>query len=135
MVDYKALMGLSLLWVPHFRARRGTSLKVIDSATTSTSITKCFLVSRRNTRKHTNVGKSLELRITRVIYRIGQITHRAITNNKWDQVIVTMHASKLKMKTRTKHIRTRTHNLQTKLQIQEVTDLRDYFQSSSEFST
>jgi hypothetical protein len=55
-------------------------------------------------RKHTNVGKSLELRIARVIYQIRQITHRAITKNKQDQVIVTMHASKLKMNTRTKHI-------------------------------
>jgi hypothetical protein len=56
--------------------------------------------------KHTNVGKSLELRIVRVIYRVGQITHRAITKNKWDQVIVTLHASKLKRKTRIKDIRT-----------------------------
>jgi hypothetical protein len=55
-------------------------------------------------RKHTNVGKSLELRIARVIYQIRQITHRAITKNKQDQVIVTMHASKLKMNTRIKHI-------------------------------
>jgi hypothetical protein len=62
-------------------------------------------------RKHTNVDKSLELRIVRVIYRVRQITHRAITKNKRDQVIVTMHASKLKMNTRTKHIRTRTQSL------------------------
>jgi hypothetical protein len=34
----------------------------------------------------------------RVIYRLKQITHRAITTNKRDQVIVTMHASKLKTK-------------------------------------
>jgi hypothetical protein len=27
VVDYKALTGLSLLWVPHFHARRGASLK------------------------------------------------------------------------------------------------------------
>jgi hypothetical protein len=74
----------------------------------SMSITKCFLVSRGNTRKHTNVGKSLELRVARVIYRVRQITHRAITKNKRDQVIVTMHTSKLKMNTRTKHIRIRT---------------------------
>jgi hypothetical protein len=47
-----------------------------------------------------------ESRVVRVIYRVGQITHKAITKNKWDQVIVTMHASKLKMNTRTKHIRT-----------------------------
>jgi hypothetical protein len=62
-------------------------------------------------RKHTNIGKSLELRIARVIYRVEQITHRAITKNKRDQVIVTMYASKLKMNTRTKYIRTRTQSL------------------------
>jgi hypothetical protein len=61
--------------------------------------------------KHTNVGKSLELVIVRVIYRVGQITHKAITKNKWDQVIVIMHASKLKMNTRTKYIRTMTQSL------------------------
>jgi hypothetical protein len=72
---------------------------------------KCFLVSRQNVRKHTNVGKSLELRIERVIYRVRQITHRAITKNMWDQVTVTMLVSKLKMNTRTKHIRTRTQSL------------------------
>jgi hypothetical protein len=27
VVDYKALIGLSLMWVSHFRARRGASLK------------------------------------------------------------------------------------------------------------
>jgi hypothetical protein len=86
-------------------------------------------------RKHTNVGKSLELRIVRVIYRVGQITHRTITKNKGDQVIVTMHASKLKMNTRTKHIRTRTQSLQRKVKIQELNDLRDYFQSLSECLT
>jgi hypothetical protein len=110
-VDYKALIGLSLLRVPHFRARCGASLKVIHSDTTSMSITKCFLVSRRNTRKHTNVGNSHELRIARVIYQVGQITHKAITKNKWDQVIIAIHTSKLKMNTRTKHIRTRTQSL------------------------
>jgi hypothetical protein len=47
-------------------------------------------------RKHTNVGKPLELRGARVIYQVGQITHKAITTNKRDQVIVTIHASKLK---------------------------------------
>jgi hypothetical protein len=62
-------------------------------------------------RKHTNVSKSLELRIVRVIYEVRQITHRAITKNKWDQVIVTMQASKLKMNTRTKYIRIRTQSL------------------------
>jgi hypothetical protein len=111
MVNYKALTGLSLLRIPHFRARRGASLKVIHSDTTSMSITKCFLVSQRNTRKHTNVGKLLDLRIVRVIYRVGQITHRAITKNKQDQVIVTIPTSKLKMNTRTKHIRTRIQSL------------------------
>jgi hypothetical protein len=48
--------------------------------------------------KHANVGKTLELRGARVIYRVEQITHRAITTNKRNQVIVTMHASKLKTK-------------------------------------
>jgi hypothetical protein len=45
-----------------------------------------------------HVGKRLELRGARVIYRVGQITHRAITTNKRGQVIVTMHTSKLKTK-------------------------------------
>jgi hypothetical protein len=62
-------------------------------------------------RKHTNVGNPLELQVARVTYRVGQITHRAITKNKRDQVMVTMHASKLKRNTRTKHIRTRTQSL------------------------
>jgi hypothetical protein len=44
MVDYKALIGLSLLWVPHFRARRGASLKDLNPDTTSLSKAKCFLV-------------------------------------------------------------------------------------------
>jgi hypothetical protein len=48
--------------------------------------------------KQTNVGKALELRGARVIYRVRQITHIAITKNKRDQVIVTMHTSKLKTK-------------------------------------
>jgi hypothetical protein len=86
-------------------------------------------------RKHTNVSKSLELRIARVIYRVGQITHRAITINKQDQVIVTMHASKLKMNTRIKHIRTRTQSLSRKVKIQKLTDLQDYFRSLSECLT
>jgi hypothetical protein len=34
----------------------------------------------------------------RVIYQVGQISHKAITTNKRDEVIVTMHASKLKTK-------------------------------------
>jgi hypothetical protein len=118
--------------VPHFRAMCGASLNVIH---TFVSITKCFLVSRRNTRKYTNIGKSLELRIARVIYRVGQIAHRAITKNKWDKVILTMHASKLKMNTRTKHIRTRTQSLQRKVKIQEFIDLQDYFRSLSECLT
>jgi hypothetical protein len=46
VVDYKALTGLLLLWVPHFQARHVASLKVIHSDTTSVSITKCFLISR-----------------------------------------------------------------------------------------
>jgi hypothetical protein len=46
VVDYKALTGLSLLWVPHFRARRGASLKDLNMDTTSMSKAKCFLVSR-----------------------------------------------------------------------------------------
>jgi hypothetical protein len=62
-------------------------------------------------RKHTNIGNPLELRVARVIYQVGQITPRAITKNKWDEVIVTMHTSKLKINTRTKHIRTRTQSL------------------------
>jgi hypothetical protein len=33
-VDYKALIGLSLLWVTYFHARRGASLKVIHPDTT-----------------------------------------------------------------------------------------------------
>jgi hypothetical protein len=49
-------------------------------------------------RKHTNVDKPLELCRARVIYRVRQITHRAITTNKRDQVIVTMHASNLKIR-------------------------------------
>jgi hypothetical protein len=62
-------------------------------------------------RKHINIGNSLELTITRVIYRVRQITHIAITKNKWDQVIVTMHALKLKMNIRSKHIRSKTQSL------------------------
>jgi hypothetical protein len=110
-------------------------LKVILLDTTSASITKCFLLSQRNMRKHTNIGNPLELRAVRVTYQVGHITHRAITKNKRDQVIVTMHASKLKMNTRTKHIRTRTQSPQRKVKIQELTDLRDYVRSSSEYLT
>jgi hypothetical protein len=96
MLDYKALIGLSHLWVPHFYARCGASLKDLNMDTTSVSKTKCFLITRSNARKHTNVGKALKLRGARVIYRVRQLTHRAITTNKRDQVIVTVHASKLK---------------------------------------
>jgi hypothetical protein len=46
VVDYKALIGLSLMWVPHFRARHGASLKDLNLNTTSASKAKCFLVSR-----------------------------------------------------------------------------------------
>jgi hypothetical protein len=70
MVDYKALIGLSLLQVPHFHARHGTSLKDLNPDTMSVSKAKCFPISRYNTWKHTNVGKALELRGARVIYRV-----------------------------------------------------------------
>jgi hypothetical protein len=49
-------------------------------------------------RKHTNIGLAHELWGARVIYQVRQITHRAVTINKRDQVIVTMHTSKLKTK-------------------------------------
>jgi hypothetical protein len=98
VVDYKALTGLSLIRVPHFHARHGASLKDLNPDTTSTSKAKCFLVSWWNTRKHTNISKPLELWGARVIYQVGQITHRGITTNKRDQVIVTMYTSKLKTK-------------------------------------
>jgi hypothetical protein len=98
VVDYKALTGLSLLWVPHFHARHGASLKDLNLDTMSTSKAKCFPISRRNTRKHTNIYKPLELRVARVIYQVEQITHKAITTNKRNHVIVTMHVSKLKTK-------------------------------------
>jgi hypothetical protein len=93
VVDYKALTWLSLLWVPYFCPRHGASLKDLNPDTTSVSKVKCFPVSRWNTRKHTNIGKPLELWGARVIYRVEQITQRAITINKRDQVIVTMHAT------------------------------------------
>jgi hypothetical protein len=98
VVDYKALTGLSLLRVPHFHARHGASLKDLNLDTTIVSKAKYFLINQWNTGKHTNVGKGLELRGARVIYRVGQITHRAITTNKKDHVIITMHTSKLKTK-------------------------------------
>jgi hypothetical protein len=46
VVDYKALIGLSLLRVSHFRARHGASLKDLNPDTMSTSKAKCFPVSR-----------------------------------------------------------------------------------------
>jgi hypothetical protein len=46
VVDYKALTELSLLRVPHFRARRGASLNDLNPDTTSTSKAKCFLISQ-----------------------------------------------------------------------------------------
>jgi hypothetical protein len=61
VVDYKALIGLSLLWVSHFCARCVALLKNLNSDTTSVSKAKCFLVNQCNTRKHTNIGKPLEL--------------------------------------------------------------------------
>jgi hypothetical protein len=42
MVDYKALIGLSLLRVPHFCARCGASLRILNPGTTSTSKAKYF---------------------------------------------------------------------------------------------
>jgi hypothetical protein len=45
VVDYKALTGLSVLRVPHFRARHGASLKDLNPDTTSTRKSKSFLVS------------------------------------------------------------------------------------------
>jgi hypothetical protein len=62
--------------VPHFRARCGAPLKDLNPDTTSTTKAKCFPVDRENTRKHINIGKALELRGARVIYRVRQITHR-----------------------------------------------------------
>jgi hypothetical protein len=46
MVDYRALTRLSLLRVPHFRARHGASLKDLNSDTMSASKDKCFPVSQ-----------------------------------------------------------------------------------------
>jgi hypothetical protein len=46
MVDYKALTGLSFLWVPHFHARCGASLKDLNPDTMSTSEAKCFPIGR-----------------------------------------------------------------------------------------
>jgi hypothetical protein len=41
-VNYKALIGLSLLQETYFRARPGASLKDLNLNTTSTSKEKCF---------------------------------------------------------------------------------------------
>jgi hypothetical protein len=46
VVDYKALTGLSLLQVPHFRVRHGASVKDLNPDTTSVSKVKCFTVSQ-----------------------------------------------------------------------------------------
>jgi hypothetical protein len=46
VVDYKALIGLSLLRVPHFHVRCGASLKDLNPDTISVSKAKCFLVSQ-----------------------------------------------------------------------------------------
>jgi hypothetical protein len=46
VVDYIALIGLSLLWVPYFHARHGASLKDLDPDTMSVSKAKCFLISQ-----------------------------------------------------------------------------------------
>jgi hypothetical protein len=35
LVDYKALTGLSLLWIPHFCVRHGASLKYLNLDTLS----------------------------------------------------------------------------------------------------
>jgi hypothetical protein len=134
MVDYKALIELSLLWVPHFLARRRALLKDLNPNTTSVSKAKGFLVSRWNIRKHTNVCKPLELWGVRVIYWVEQITHRAIT--KQEGLSDSNYACiKAQDKTRIKHIRTRTQSLQRKVKIQELTDLQDNFRSSREDST
>jgi hypothetical protein len=45
VVNYKALTRLSLMCVPHFRARHGASLNDLNLDTTSMSKTKCFLIS------------------------------------------------------------------------------------------
>jgi hypothetical protein len=43
-VDYKAIIGLSLLRVPCFYARHGASLNDLNPDPTSVSKAKCFLV-------------------------------------------------------------------------------------------
>jgi hypothetical protein len=61
VVDYKALIGLLLLWLPHFCARCGASQKDLNPDTTSSSKDKCFHISREKKRKYTNVGEALVL--------------------------------------------------------------------------
>jgi hypothetical protein len=46
LVDYKSLIGLSLIWVPHFHVRCGASLKDLNPDTTYMSKAKCFLISQ-----------------------------------------------------------------------------------------
>jgi hypothetical protein len=46
MVEYKALIGLSLLWLPQFHARPRASLKDLNPDTTSMRKAKCFPISR-----------------------------------------------------------------------------------------
>jgi hypothetical protein len=45
VLDYTALAGLSLLRIPHFRARCGASLKDLSPDTTSTNKAKYFPVN------------------------------------------------------------------------------------------
>jgi hypothetical protein len=85
-------------------------MKDLNLNTTSASKTKCFLINQRNTRKHTNVVKPLELRGARIIYRVGQITHKAIAT---DEGPSDSNYARIKAqdKTRTEHIRTRIQSL------------------------
>jgi hypothetical protein len=46
VVGYKALIGLSLLRVPHFLVGHGASLKDLNPNTTSASKAKCFPIDR-----------------------------------------------------------------------------------------
>jgi hypothetical protein len=57
-------------------------------------------------------------------------------NNKQERQSDSNYACiKAKDKTRIEHIRTMTQSLQRKVKIQELTDLRDFFQSSSKDSS
>jgi hypothetical protein len=76
-----------------------------------TSVTKLSLGERLILLHLLSATDENVIRIERVIYPVRQITHIAITKNKKDQVIVTMHTSKLNMNTRTNHIRTMTQTL------------------------